>query len=156
MCVSQGKKCSLLGNFGELFFLKHLFWDSPFCLITDELKEELFAKIADVCTKSFIQHVWQGANKCLMMMMMMKCFCGMVDQRKAFVFISSWDHCQRSSPSQIPDTPRAGLEPVQNLNSGLVEWSCAVAITTTPRRLYCYYQTSDLSHFKNFSHSGSL
>ena len=30
--------------------------------------------------------------------------------------------------------PRAGFEPAQNLSSGLVEWSCAVVITTTPRR----------------------
>ena len=28
---------------------------------------------------------------------------------------------------------RAGFEPAQNLSSGLVEWSCAVVITTTPR-----------------------
>ena len=59
-------------------------------------------------------------------MMMMNCFCGMVDQQKAFGLISSRDHCQRSSPSRISDT--------QNLSSGLVEWSCAVVITTTPRR----------------------
>ena len=44
--------------------------------------------------------------------MMMNCFCGMVDR---------WDHCQRSSPSRIFDTPRAGFHPVQNLSSGLVE-----------------------------------
>ena len=54
-------------------------------------------------------------------MMMMNCVCGMADQRKAFSFISSRDHCQRSSPSQIADTPRAGFEPAQNLSSGLVE-----------------------------------
>ena len=65
--------------------------------------------------------------------MMMNCFCGMVDRRKAFSLTSSWDHCQRSSPSQISGTPRAGFEPAQNLSSGLVEWSCAVVITTTPR-----------------------
>ena len=35
LCVSGGKKCSLFGKFGILcFFLKHPFWDSPFCLIT--------------------------------------------------------------------------------------------------------------------------
>ena len=28
-------------------------------------------------------------------------FCGMVDRRKAFSLISSWDHCQRCSPSRI-------------------------------------------------------
>ena len=33
--------------------------------------------------------------------MMMNCFCGMVDRRKAFSLISSRDHCQRSSPSRI-------------------------------------------------------
>ena len=48
-------------------------------------------------------------------------FCGMVDQRKAFSLISSCDHCQRSSPSRISDTLQAGFEPVQNLNSGIVE-----------------------------------
>ena len=63
----------------------------------------------------------------------MNCFCGMVDRRKAFSLISSLDHCQRSSPSRISDTPRAGFEPVQNLSSGFVEWSCAIVITTTPR-----------------------
>ena len=69
----------------------------------------------------------------MMMMMMMNCFCGMVDRRKTFSLISSWDHCQRSSPSRISDTPRAGFEAAQNLSSGLVERSCAVVITTTPR-----------------------
>ena len=56
-----------------------------------------------------------------MMMMMMNCFCGMVDGRKAFSVISSQSHCQRSSPSQISDTPRAEFEPAQNLSPGLVE-----------------------------------
>ena len=55
------------------------------------------------------------------MMMMMNCFCGMVDGRKAFSVISSQNHCQRSSPSQISDTQRAEFEPAQNLSSGLVE-----------------------------------
>ena len=70
----------------------------------------------------------------MMMMMMMNCFCGIVDRRKAFNLISSRDHCQRSSPSRISDTPWAGFEPAQNLSSGFGEWSCAVVITTTPRR----------------------
>ena len=48
-------------------------------------------------------------------------FCGMVDQRKAFSLISSWDHCQRSSPSRISNSPRAGFEPVQKLSSSLDE-----------------------------------
>ena len=67
---------------------------------------------------------------------MLNCFCGMVDRRwrKAFSLISSQDHCQRSSPSRISNPPRAGFEPAQNLSLGLVEWSCAVVITATPRR----------------------
>ena len=39
-----------------------------------------------------------------MMMMMMNCFCGMVDRQKAFSLISSQDHCQRSSPLLIFNT----------------------------------------------------
>ena len=53
--------------------------------------------------------------------LMMNCFCGMVDQRKTLGFISSRDHCQRFSPSQISDTPQAGFEPAQNLSSHFVE-----------------------------------
>ena len=62
------------------------------------------------------------------MAMMMNCFCGMVDRQKVFSLISSRDHCERSSPSQISDTLRAGFEPAQKLSSALVEWSCAVVI----------------------------
>ena len=55
------------------------------------------------------------------LMMMMNCFCGMIDQQKAFSLISSWDHYQRSSPSRISDMPQVGFEPAQNLSSGSVE-----------------------------------
>ena len=68
-------------------------------------------------------------------------FCGMVDRRKAFSLIFSRDHCQRSSPSRISDTPRAGFEPAQNLSSGFDEWSCSVVITTTPRRPFPSFPT---------------
>ena len=57
----------------------------------------------------------------IMVMMMKNYFCGMVDRQKAFSLISSQDHCQKSSPSQISDMLRAGFEPAQNLSSGLVE-----------------------------------
>ena len=56
-----------------------------------------------------------------MMMMMMNYFCGMVNRRKAFSLISSWDHCQRSSLSQISDILHTGFEPAQNLSSGFAE-----------------------------------
>ena len=56
-------------------------------------------------------------------------FCVWVDRRRTLSLISSRDNCQRFSPSQMPDIPRAGFEPMLNLNS---EWSCAVVITITP------------------------
>ena len=59
----------------------------------------------------------------------MNCFRGMVNRRKAFSLHSSRDHCQRSSLLRISNTPREGFEPVENLSSGLVEWSRAVVIT---------------------------
>ena len=71
---------------------------------------------------------------CKLIMMVMNCFCGMVDRRKAFSLISSRDHCQKFSPSRNSNSPQAGFEPAQNLNSGFAEWSCALVITTTPRR----------------------
>ena len=66
--------------------------------------------------------------------MMINSFHVMLNQRKEFSLISSWEHCQRSSPLRISDTPRANFEHAQNLSSGFVEWSRAVVITTTPRR----------------------
>ena len=68
------------------------------------------------------------------MMMMVDCFCGMVDRRKALNLISSRDHYQRLSPLEISDTLQTRSEPLQNLSSGFMEWSCAVIITTMPRR----------------------
>ena len=59
-------------------------------------------------------------------------FCGIVSRRKPFSLISNRGHCQRSSPSRISYTPWAGFEPAQNLSSGFVELTCAVAITTIP------------------------
>ena len=73
-------------------------------------------------------------------MMMMNCFCGMVDRPKAFGLIYSQDH---SLPEVLtivnPRHAVSRIEPVQNLNSGFVEWSCAIVIITTPRRHYNQY-----------------
>ena len=74
-------------------------------------------------------------------MMMMNCFCGMVDRRKAIRLISI-------------DTPRAVFEPAQNLSSGLVEWSCAVVITTTFLKPLWNSKTYD--HYENFHEIQSL
>ena len=61
------------------------------------------------------------ARSKMMMIMMMNCFCGMVDREKRFSLISSRDHCQKSPPSRISDTLRAGFEPAQNLSLAFVE-----------------------------------
>ena len=53
----------------------------------------------------------QRVNGPQMIMMMINCFRGMVEQRNAFSLVSSRDHCLRSSPSRISDTPQTGLEP---------------------------------------------
>ena len=54
----------------------------------------------------------------------------MVDRWKMFSLISNCNHCQRSSSSRISDTPLVEFKPAQNMSSSLVEWSCAVVITT--------------------------
>ena len=59
-------------------------------------------------------------------------FCGMAERGIAFNLIYSWDICQMLSPPKISDKLRAGLQPAQNLISGIAEISCAVLITTTP------------------------
>ena len=65
--------------------------------------------------------------------MMINCFYGMVDQRKAFSLISSRNHCQRFLSPEISDTLRGGFKPAQNLSSGFVKLGCTVVVTTTPR-----------------------
>ena len=72
------------------------------------------------------------------MVMMMNCFYGMVDRRKAFSLFSSRDLCQRSLPPRISDTSPTGFEPAHNLSSGLIELSCAGSANhyTTARRIY--------------------
>ena len=75
----------------------------------------------------------------MMMVMMMNCFCSMVDQQKTFSLLSSRDHCQRSSSSQISNTPRAGFDPAQNLSSDLVLLKLCSSdnhYTTTPQFRY--------------------
>ena len=67
-------------------------------------------------------------------MKMMNRYCGMVDRRKAFSLISSRDHCQRSSPSRISDTPRAGFEPAQNLKFRLCRTKLCSSIFWLIRR----------------------
>ena len=52
-------------------------------------------------------------------MMMINCFCGMVDQRRRSALFLAGNI--RSSPLQISDLPRTRFQPAQNVSSGLVE-----------------------------------
>ena len=53
---------------------------------------------------------------------------GLTDERRLGLFPAG----TIARDPQIYDTPRAGFESAQNLNSGLVERSCAVVIITVP------------------------
>lgn len=65
------------------------------------------------------------------MMTIMNRFGRMVARQKATSLISSRHHCWRFSSLETTHTPRAGFEPVQNVNSSFVQQSCAVVIITT-------------------------
>ena len=65
------------------------------------------------------------------MMIMMNCFCGMIDQGKVCSLLRPLPEILTITFLMPQNMPRAGFEPVQNLSSGLVEWSCAVVIATT-------------------------
>ena len=56
--------------------------------------------------------------------------------------------------TQISDTLRAGFDLALNLISGFVEWSCAVAITTTPR--YHMFTSRYLNNALNSIHERAL
>ena len=118
-----------------VFELTIPFWAIPFCFLifSCKTKSPPWHLLIDTVVLNVMMMMMMMMVMMMMMMMMMNCFCGMVDRQKAFSLISSRDHCQRSSPLQISDMLRAGFEPVQNLISGLVEWSCAVLITTMPQ-----------------------
>ena len=68
---------------------------------------ELFLVLASSITEC----ISISAFSFLLMKMMMNCFGGMFYRQKAFSLISSWDHCQRSLPLRISDTPRRTTTP---------------------------------------------
>ena len=73
---------------------------------------------------SVINHITSLKKARLMMLMaIMNCFSGMIEQRKAFSLISSRDHCQRSH--QCKSLARREQD-LNNLSSGFGEWSCAI------------------------------
>ena len=50
--ISGVRNVSFLENFTCFVFLKHLFWDLPFCLITDD-----YGKIAVFCWNIFSENI---------------------------------------------------------------------------------------------------
>ena len=67
-------------------------------------------------------------------------FCRIIDQRKDLSLIFSQDYCQRLSSMQTSGMLQATFEPMQNLSSDFVEWSCTEMITTSPRYMYHQYR----------------
>ena len=109
--------------------------------------------------KTRIRKVWSKVSNAfsisIVTMVMMNCFCGMVDRRKALSFISNQDHYQRSPPSRLSDMLHVGFEPTQNLSSGFVEWNCAAVITNTPwchkpdNRAWQHFAFSNINYIRN-------
>ena len=62
-----------------------------------------------------------GNRKMIMTMLMMNCFCYMVNRRKVLNLITSGDLCQRSSQTQISDILWARFQPALNLVSVISE-----------------------------------
>ena len=132
---------SLGRTFGPFWSVKYLsfwrwnLWDQNFVPLDSgnihikESKEPGFTFSIELRTKFVWSHDVNDLKNLFDTtdLMIRNCICGMVDQR-TFSLVSSQDHCQRSSPFRISDTPRAGFERAQNLSSGFVEWSYAVVI----------------------------
>ena len=70
----------------------------------------------------------------MMRMMMMNCFCGMVDQQTCLDLFSAGT-IVRDPHHRVSLTRHEHYLFAQNLSSGFVEWSCAVVTNTTPRRV---------------------
>ena len=58
VCVSGGKKCSFSEYFACFVFLKHPSWDSPFCLITDDLPQSRYLR--SVLRSKMVQQFLSG------------------------------------------------------------------------------------------------
>ena len=90
----------------------------------------------DMCGKYFafkVGSVKLKRQKIMMMtMMMMNCFCRMVEWWKAFGLIFSSNHCQRFSPLQISDKQWAAFEPELRL-CWMKLWSSDNYYTTAPQ-----------------------
>ena len=91
-----------------------------------------------------LNHSHQHLQGCCpyLAMIMMNCFCGIVDWQKVFSLISSQDHCQRYSPSLFSYTLRAGFEPAQNLEFRL----CLIKLCSSDNHYTSVPQNTILWH----------
>ena len=78
--------------------------------------------IDDYCQRYSLQHLWHW---------LMNCFYGIGDQRKPRSHISIRDNV--SHPHHHESPTQLKRDPLQTLSSGFLEWSCAVAVTTTSK-----------------------
>ena len=85
---------------------------------------------------SLFRHIWTHLSSWWWRWWWWIVFAEWLTDESCLRLISSRGHCQRFSLSQISDTLRAGFEPAQNPSSDFVERSCAVVISTTPRRFH--------------------
>ena len=89
--LGQSKNCSSLQGISAS--LKSLF-DTVFLILQNQ-------NIWPIEIVFFINIVEYKVPSKVIMMMMMNCFCDMLDRRNVFSLISSRDHCQRFSPSRV-------------------------------------------------------
>ena len=96
--------CKILNSTDSFLAQTFLFGSTSFDTETDMLKTKTLPTLI-----IYISIFCFGVILMKMMKMMINCFCGMLDRRKAFSLISNWDHCQRSLPLRITNMPRAGF-----------------------------------------------
>ena len=118
------------GNFDNLFSHR-LFTQEAFILLDIPSKMLAPAEIRWKSEKNVTNATYTYMK---MMMKMMNCFCGMIDQWKLFTIYFSQDHCQRFPPPQIFNTLQGEFEHALNLSSDFVDLSCVVVVTITPWR----------------------
>ena len=127
-CFSRGVDATMHSHLSYTYptpFIKEFPFSITYCLMIHPkiLRQMHTRKIvySPNTSSRFLNHKSYSNKHFIPELMMMNYFCGMLDRRKVFSLIFSQDHCQRSSPSRISDTARAGLEPMQNLSSGFFE-----------------------------------
>lgn len=85
---------------------------------------------------------WKENHIQELVMIMINCFWGIIDRRKAISIASSRDLCQRFSPSRISDLTLTWFEPALKLSSNVCRielCSCVNHYTTAPSRSLTHF-----------------